>query len=247
VAFVPLTRPLRLADQVVEAIRARIESGSLAPGSRLPSEVALAGTLGVSRPVLREGLARLRAEGFLSSRRGSGLTVAARPGTSTYSVVDAGTSQRRKKLGDLFELRSIVEVSAAELAAARRTASDLDRLRTAFAAVQAAIDGGVDGADADADFHAAVARASGNAELARLVAVLSNAFADTRRPSWTPAGLAAGKPLAAQIAHRRILGAIEDGDVAAAGQAARAHLAGTAARTGLATHAIADNGGDAQP
>lgn len=233
VSFGPLNRPLRLADQVVEAIRAKIEDGRLPPGTRLPSETVLAGTLGVSRPVLREGLARLRADGFLSGAKGNGVMVAAHPGGTTFRLpADAGAG-RRGTLQDLFELRRIVEVSAAELAAARRNAADLAALDAALARVQSALDDGVDGADADHAFHVAIARASGNQQLARFVMFLGNAFSATRVPSWTPEGRAAGKAAAAQAEHVAILAAIRAADPAAAGLAARLHLERSAARTGL--------------
>jgi GntR family transcriptional repressor for pyruvate dehydrogenase complex len=231
--FAPLDRPLRLSDQVVQSIRAQIEAGALAPGTRLPSEVVLAHTLGVSRPVLREGLARLRADGFLTSKRGSGIVVADQPGTSSFRIAAEPGDETTANLAELFELRLIVEVSSAELAAERRSAADLLLLERALAAVSTAIAAWTDGADADAAFHAAIARATANAQLARFVSFLGAAFAATRRPSWTPEGHKTGKPAEAQAEHEIIFAAIRDGDARAAGRAAREHLERSAVRTGL--------------
>ena len=231
--FFPLERPLRLSDQVVAAIKAQIEGGSLRPGMRLPSEVALAVRLGVSRPVLREGLARLRADGFLSSRRGAGIVIADRPGVSSFRIGDEVGATSPAELIELFEVRGIVEVSATALAAERHTAADMTALEAAMGRMQDAIGDGADGSDADEAFHGAIAKATQNAQLICLVTVLGAAFADTRRPSWTPAGHAAGLAAAAQDEHRAILAAIRARDKNAAADAARRHLDRSAARTGL--------------
>lgn len=238
--FPSLARPERLSDKVVTAIRARILDGAMPPGARLPSENDLSHQLGVSRPIVREGLARLKADGLLESRQGSGIFVAAEPGAAAFKLVeDRAAAIAPRELRDIFELRAIVEVSAAELAAERRTDADLARMRRAIADMDRAIAEERDGSAADAAFHAAIAAATRNASLARFITFLGHSFADSRKPSWTAAGRAAGKAQAAQAEHAEIIDAITARDPERAAAAARRHLEETARRTGLGRRAAA--------
>jgi GntR family transcriptional regulator, transcriptional repressor for pyruvate dehydrogenase complex len=68
-----------LSDQVTNALLARIESGQLKAGEKLPREVVLAPEFGVSRTVIREAISRLKHEGLVESRQGSGVFVRAQP------------------------------------------------------------------------------------------------------------------------------------------------------------------------
>ncbi len=69
----------RLSTVVYEGIVALISRGDFALSSRLPSETRLSGMFGASRPVVREALARLREDGVIVSRQGSGSFVRRRP------------------------------------------------------------------------------------------------------------------------------------------------------------------------
>src|SRR5450631_399187 len=73
----------RLGDDLYRALSAMINRSEIAEGSRLPAETELALRFGVSRPTVRETLARLRDEGLIASRRGSGSYVQARPAVSS--------------------------------------------------------------------------------------------------------------------------------------------------------------------
>ena len=68
-----------LGTQLADQVRARITSGALAAGTRLPSSRALASDLGVARSVTEQGYAQLVAEGWLEGRHGSGTFVSAAP------------------------------------------------------------------------------------------------------------------------------------------------------------------------
>jgi GntR family transcriptional regulator, transcriptional repressor for pyruvate dehydrogenase complex len=71
----PMRPRPNLAADAAAALTRSIRDGSLAPGDRLPSETELARRLGVSRPVVREAIAYLKADGIVASRRGLGLFV----------------------------------------------------------------------------------------------------------------------------------------------------------------------------
>ena len=67
-----MTKRATLTEQVYDGILGLVIDGSFPIGTRLPPEVELCRNYGASRPVVREVLARLRAEGLIESRRGSG-------------------------------------------------------------------------------------------------------------------------------------------------------------------------------
>jgi len=231
-ALLEVARPTRLADQVVNALRARIASGELAPGARLPTEQRLGERFGVSRAVVREAIAHLKSDGYVETRQGAGAFIAARPGLASFRIGHDGKVDP-DELAQIFELRSAVEVAAARLAAERRTRAELAAIRAALGRVAGAIAEGTDGTAADDAFHRAIATATHNAYMHRFVEFLGHHFSESRRPSWTEAGRRAGRPQAAQREHDRIYAAIARGDPRAAARAAEQHLRGTAARLGV--------------
>ena len=147
--------PDRIYARVVEAIL----RGDFAPHNKLPTEEALSAQFGVSRPTVREALARLRSDGIIDSRRGAGSTVIRAPGTPVVVATPV------KSLADIeryYAFRSCVEMGAAAGAAEFRDADDLEALQLAFEALNTAMEGGESGADEDVRFHLAIARASHN-------------------------------------------------------------------------------------
>ena len=153
-------KPATRGDQLYAAIVERIIDGEFEPGSRLPSETALAKQFNVSRPVVREALARLRDHGLVHSRRGSG------------SYVDHGPRRELLRfapvanIADLqrcLEFRIAVESRAARLAAERHDARTLAGVETAMEELETAIRTGALGVDADYLFHRSVAEAARNA------------------------------------------------------------------------------------
>lgn len=226
-----LSRPAALSDEVCRLLAARIRSGELGPGARLPTEKCLGDELGVSRAVVREALSRLKADGMVESRQGAGAFVAARPGSASFRLADGADAD----LAQVFELRMMVEVAAAELAAARRRRADLARMRAALADMDAALASLGDGAQADDRFHRAVADATGNPMVARFVEFLGGNLSRSRVPTWSEGGHAAGLARAAQQEHHRLYAAIEAGDARAARRLAEVHLRRAAARLGLAS------------
>ena len=158
--IVPVVRR-SVVEEVVRQLAALIESGQLQVNDRFPSEVELSHRFEVSRTIVREALGRLKALGLTE----------ARPGIGTY--VASNVARLSKLLGqysaeDLYEVRSILEVPAARLAARRRTAADIEQLRVVLEAEVVATN--VDQrSPVDTDFHCLVARATGNMLFVRLV------------------------------------------------------------------------------
>ncbi len=149
------TLPELIYARVVEAIL----RGDYAPKGKLPTEGELCSQFGVSRPTVREALSRLRSDGIIESKRGSGSFVIRAPGTPATPPTPI------KSLADIeryYAYRSCVEMGSAAEAAEFRDASDLDALHAAFNALNTAMESGKSGADEDVQFHLAIARASHN-------------------------------------------------------------------------------------
>ncbi|MDX5446540.1 MAG: FadR family transcriptional regulator [Zoogloeaceae bacterium] len=233
--------PARLADEIAGRLDAWILDRRLPPGTQLPTEKELCERFGVSRPVIREAIARLKAEGCVRTRQGSGAFVAARPEVFRLPLPD-GLPQ---DADEVFELRYLIETGAAALAAERRDDSDLQRIAAALERMRAALETHAEAAGDDDAFHVAIAEATHNRALARFAQFMGQQFSHSRQPTWSEAGHIAGRARQAQLEHERIYQAIAAGDAAAARQAAAAHLTGAARRLGLdpARWRAADGGG----
>ncbi|MEW1862584.1 GntR family transcriptional regulator [Streptomyces sp. NPDC088194] len=137
-------RPSPLVEQAAERLREQITGGQWPVGTKLPGETTLATLLGVGRSTVREALRALAGAGMVRTRQGAGVFVIAdRP------VQDWPARLRRAALADVYEVRAMLEVQAARLAAVRRRPEDVAALRTALAVRTAAADDvyGSDGTD----------------------------------------------------------------------------------------------------
>jgi DNA-binding FadR family transcriptional regulator len=136
-----------------------IIAGEFPVNARLPSETELAQRFGASRPVVREALARLRDDGIIVSRQGSGSYVKRRPDMAVLRFVPVSSVADIQRC---FEFRHGLEGIAAALAAERWEDSDMAEIRAAFEALEASTKNFKLGVDADEKFHLAIAKATHN-------------------------------------------------------------------------------------
>ncbi len=234
--FQPVASGARLADQVADALEAEIRGGRLAPGARLPTEVALATQFAVSRTVVREAVSRLKSLGMVDSRQGSGVYVRA-AGVEPLRF-EAAHLASRDAVVQMAELRRPLESEVAALAAERRTPQDLARIRAAIGALDEAVAAGQGGAEQDLAFHLAVAEAAHNPFLIGTLQYLHGLLQGAIRV--TRANEARRDDFAREVAreHERIAQAIEAGDPVAAREAAKAHMDNAIRRIGQADPAF---------
>ena len=231
-----VVRPQSLADETHRQLLLQLDTGLWRAGEKLPTEKALAESYGVSRPILREALARLKADGRIESRQGAGAFVADRNKISAFRIGEVRTSPLARNTPaqdadaadtaerEMLELRQIVESGAAELAAARRTPEEIAAIRDAVAAMDRAIAARIDGSDVDDAFHNAIAAATHNAQLAKFVEFLGAQFSASRKVTWDHAGYSVGITELGQIDHHSILNAIVSGDASLAKDLAQSHV-----------------------
>jgi DNA-binding GntR family transcriptional regulator len=197
-----LHRPLEAI--VCDEIRRRIVARQLPPGSRLV-ESALAADLAVSRAPVREAIRRLEHEGFvtISPRRGAAVAK-----LSNQEVLDC------------YEVREALEALAHRLAARRRTPEHVERMKAALRRGDEVVEGGrwADLASANTEFHETVSSASGNGELAALLAQYS------RRITWIFSISATTSGREAWAEHAAIAQSIEAGEEDLAESLIRVHL-----------------------
>lgn len=174
-SFGPI-KPKKVADAVLEQLRARLADGSLAPGDRLPSERELAEQMQVSRPVIREATNMLVGQGLLEirSRRGVFVRAAATAGLGDPLTNLIGVSVDR--LIELLDVRRVLESQTAALAAEFASPRDLDDLSAIMDAFERAHRQQMVGEVADSRFHDRIAQAAGNTVLMHLLATLHRAF-----------------------------------------------------------------------
>src|SRR5215213_6276662 len=129
----------KLSSAIYERLFEGIVSGEFPVNARLPSETELARRFGASRPVVREALARLRDDGLIVSRQGSGGYVKRRPDEAVLRFVPVGSIADIQRC---FEFRVGLEGAAAALAAERWEEQDLAEIKAAFAELETCIETG---------------------------------------------------------------------------------------------------------
>lgn len=225
-AMQPL-QPGTLAGKVYGVFLQRIVTGLYALGQRLPSEHELCAEFGVSRPVLRAAMARLREEGWLQSRQGSGSVVLRGPENHPLGFNRIGT------LADIqrcFEFRLALEPEAAAHASRRRGPEDLARIEAALDLLREATRDQKHREDADFAFHLAIAKGANN----HYFWTTLNALNDHVAVGMKLHGLAVSGPQSSLAEvyeeHRAIFAAIRAGEAEAARTAMRDHLSTSRAR-----------------
>lgn len=219
---------LKLSDLAYARIAAGIGGGDYPVGSKLPTENALAELLSVSRPVVREALSRLRDDGLVASRRGSGTVVRRAPieGERRLSPLSSIADMRR-----CLEFRLSLESEIAYHAAAALTADSERAILSALSRLEAQLPSGEIDIDDDFAFHAAVARASGNRFFAATLLSMRDPVTSGMNITRHFALLRTRERLAALHGeHVRIADSIRARDPEAARAAMRTHLANAIAR-----------------
>jgi GntR family transcriptional regulator, transcriptional repressor for pyruvate dehydrogenase complex len=212
----------RMADRTARRLQQLIADSGLQPGELLPPERQLCELLGVSRTVVREAVRSLAAKGLLEVRQGHG-TVVRFPdlGTATEVV----TNLLRGESGHLafprvHEVRRLLEVEIAGLAAERRSDGDVERLAEALAHAAQASEPDA-WARADIAFHARLADATQNPLFGVLLASMAEILLELR----LTASRLTDTQAHAQKYHEAIFEAVRAGSAAQARKAMRQHMA----------------------
>ena len=121
-----------IPEKIIREIKLLIDSGQIPPGGRLPSERDMANLLNVSRSSLREALKALSILGIIENRHGDGNFITASSDDWPMEPLSIFLSVKRGAMLDLIDARQGLEITAAELAAQRRTDNDIARMQQAI-------------------------------------------------------------------------------------------------------------------
>ena len=213
----------RLSDRLAALLGARIESGELAPGDRLPTEQQLATAHGVSRTVVREAVHQLRSLGRVVSRQGSGVFVAPTPIHQALAF-DPAVLGSVQAVVHVVEVRRVLEAEMAGLAAERATRAQVATMRRALRAIDAAASTGRDGVAEDLAFHRTIGEATGNPQFCLLLGFLEQYLREGMRITRGNEARRLDFMEAVRGEHAAIIDAIAARDPAAARRRARDHL-----------------------
>lgn len=208
-----------ISSEVAQVLVRHLLGGSYQPGQRLPSERALAESLGVGRSVVREALKSLTLLGLVEVRQGAGTYLQSHGSNLLPVSFEWGLLLGEHQLQDTIEARIELEVVLAGLAAERRSEQDVQELGELLRGMRDAQDTSAF-ATADVGFHLRVAKAAQNSILEQMLVSIQSLLR-----SWiTRVREAATDRGPSYRDHVPIHAAIEKGDVAAARTAMRNHL-----------------------
>ena len=177
--------PERLSKSVADDLLARITRGEYKAGDRLPSEQELMGAYGVGRNTVREAMQSLRTLGLVEIRPRLGAKVLDAGAQNAFASSAVSALLREETVKELYDVRLILEPAAAAKAAVNRTEEDLVAIRRARTHFHLAYEMRAPVWEADIEFHQAIAAASGNSVLARILAPMSDLLRHARRATGT--------------------------------------------------------------
>lgn len=229
----------RLSDALVTTIAAEILTGDVEPGELLPPEPQLCERFMVSRTVVREAMARLRRIGLVRVRQGQGTIVLPRAEWHELDpeliAIRAETGKFADLIPNLLEIRRMVEVEVAGLAAQRRGDADLAALRAHLTEMERALDDPAGYNDADIAFHDALITATQN----ELMHHMMHPVNELRRIGSSITTARSQESIEGSIAgHRAILAAVEKREAAKARAAMAQHIAQFERDLALSLHAL---------
>lgn len=207
----------QLTDLVSQELIRYIKDNGLRAGDRLPTEGELCAGLGVSRTALREAMRRLEDRGLVEAVPGRGRFVTSPDLTSISRSISSFMLLGECSLHEVMEIRRILEVGLAELAASMASDERLEKVDEAYQRIGQAGEDLEQVQKATMEFHIAVAQASGNHLGQILVAASMHLTSELRLSEWA-------RGVDHVQLHQKIYDALKRRDPIAARQAMSEHL-----------------------
>jgi GntR family transcriptional regulator, transcriptional repressor for pyruvate dehydrogenase complex len=210
-------------NKVYEEVAKQLESlilKKLQPGDKLPSERELAEMLGVSRSSIRDAIRSLELVGLVEPRQGAGTIVRELSAETLVNPFANALKHREALVTELLDFRKIIEPPLSARAATHASPDEISEMEEILQRQAEKMSEGDATIAEDSEFHYAIALASGNTVVLKVLDILMDLLRDTRERSLQVAGRAE-KSLAG---HRRILAAIKRHDAEAAKAAMRRHI-----------------------
>jgi DNA-binding FadR family transcriptional regulator len=218
-----LARAPSLADTVADRLRQAISDGQYKPAQKLPTERELSEKYDVSRAIIREAMGRLKQDGLVRSRQGSGAFIAESSAAPIFRL-NVNDVKAQREVQNVVELLVAFEGAASELAAKRRTKAQLATIRKQFDLMEDAVAKDRPGVDEDIAFHRAIVQATSNPVFRDMFDFLDTRVRAFIGAARTNSARYRGLTHKVQDEHRAILDAIADGDGNRARVSAATHL-----------------------
>ncbi|MDI6824199.1 MAG: FadR/GntR family transcriptional regulator [Bacillota bacterium] len=226
-----LRQPRPLYEQLAELIRQKVAAGELGPGERLPGELELSSSLGVSRPSVREALKILRALGVVSIRHGDGVYVTCADAAEIVRRLTPAPVLPPEGLYHVYEVRKVLECQAAAWAAQRASAAEIAGLGEVVGQMKGLVEDPAVGAsgppldrleELDTTFHHRLTMSTGNGVLMGIMDGMMEMIRESRRYSLS----IPGRAIQSVYDHERIFEAVAARKPVAAARAMFAHIDG---------------------
>lgn len=215
----------KIYEEVADALLEKIKAGELKPGEKLDSVQALSESFQVSRSAVREALSALKAMGLVDMKQGEGTYIREFEPSHVSQPLSSALLMKKEDVKQLLEVRKLLELGVAAMAAEKRTEDDLQKIRQALLEMKG-IDGDEElGEKADFSFHMALAEASQNGLLKHLMNHVSALLLETMRETrkiWLFSKRTSVQRLYEE--HERIYSAVAAKDADEAEAAMTAHL-----------------------
>lgn len=210
-------------DKVYEGVAKQIERlilKKLQPGDKLPSERELVETLGVSRSSIRDAIRSLELMGMVEPRQGAGTIVRELSSESLANPLANALRRKEELIGELLDFRKMFEPEVAARAATRASSIQISEMEEILKRQEAKLRVGENTITEDSEFHYAIALASGNSVVLKVLDTLMDLLRESRERSLQ----VSARPQKSLAGHRRILGAIKRHDAEGAKQAMQQHI-----------------------
>lgn len=218
-----LTEPIkktRIPQEIADRIRLLILDGTFKPGIPLPSERVLAEQLGVSRGSVRDAFRMLEVIGLLETRQGQGTFPHELSLEHLVTPLTSVLTYRRDLQDELMDVRRMFEPAVARAAATRATDEDLAAIARIVEAQRRKLKTGRSAILEDTAFHAALARATHNRVVVRIMATLNDLLVESRKLSLGQKG----RPERSLRGHEAVVAALHRRDAEGAARAMHQHI-----------------------
>ena len=210
-------------NRIYEEIARQIEkmiTEKMTAGDRLPPERQLAEMFGVSRSSIRDAIRTLEMSGLVEARQGLGTVVREHSTDAMVNPLTQVLVQKRKLVGELLDVRKMIEPPLAARAAVHATSDEVAEMDAILQRQEEKMRGGELAIEEDNEFHYAIALAADNSVVLKVLDVLMDLLRETRERSLQ----VEGRPERSMGDHRDILDAIQRQDPAGAETAMRRHI-----------------------
>ncbi|HEY5584166.1 MAG TPA: FadR/GntR family transcriptional regulator [Ruminiclostridium sp.] len=229
----------RISDEVFEQMKQNIIHGQWSPGIKIPGELDLVKSFGVSRVSVRAAIHRLVGMGILSIKRGEGTFVSEVLPRDYFNTLLPALLIDGASMFEILEFRSMVEIESAKLASRRADEYDVESMSEIIKKMEVSQGDIKKFAAEDLDFHSALAIATHNTVIIKVNEIIYDMLRKTMEEIVGLTGYEGGL-----FYHKRILKAIVEKDEKAAGEFMKEHIDVTVNKIKAVVTNIADDKAD---